>query len=152
VSDARPLRGDTVRVGDRFSRVVVDGLTRTQLVMYAGASGDFHPFHHDDPAAQAHGYEGVFSHGMLTMGLTGQLLSELVGDAALRRYRADFLQPVFPGATLTAHATVTAVREAATADGATEVLVDLALETLDDHGARVLRGEATAALDPGHGA
>ena len=77
------LDGATVAVGDTASMVVVEDLLRAQIVQYAGASGDFHPYHHDEPHAQAGGFPGVFAHGMLTMGVTGRLLSELVGDEAI---------------------------------------------------------------------
>ena len=46
-------------------------LTRTDLVMYAGASGDFNPMHHDEVKAQAAGQPSVFGHGMFSMGLLG---------------------------------------------------------------------------------
>ena len=37
-----------VNVGDSRSLVLVDDLTRTQIVQYAGASGDYNPLHTDD--------------------------------------------------------------------------------------------------------
>ena len=43
-------------------------LTRTDLVQYAGASGDFNPMHHDEVKAQAAGLPSVFGHGMFSMG------------------------------------------------------------------------------------
>ena len=71
-------------VGDAHSAVVVDGLTRTQIVQYAGASGDFNPIHTDEVfATQVAGYPSVFDHGMLTMGMTGRMLTDLVGDGRL---------------------------------------------------------------------
>ena len=44
-------------------------LTRTDLVIYAGASGDFNPMHHDEVQAKAAGMPSVFGHGMFSAGL-----------------------------------------------------------------------------------
>ena len=56
--------------GDRFRGVLVEGLTRTQIVRYAGASGDFNPLHTDERyAVEVGGLRSVMAHGMLTAGL-----------------------------------------------------------------------------------
>ena len=131
----------TPEVGDRHRQVVAERLTRTQLVAYAGASGDFHPFHHDEIYATAHGFDRLFAHGMLTMGITGQALVTVFGPDGLHRYGADFLKPVWPGDTLTAELTVSAVH----ADGS----VDVDIATTDQHGTLVLRGAAAGRLAAG---
>jgi len=128
-------------VGAVYRQVVAEGLTRTQLVAYAGASGDFHPFHHDETYAIAHGFDRIFAHGMLTMGISGQALVAVFGPEGLDRYAADFLKPVWPGDTLTAELTVTA----ANADGTVEVDIS----TTDQHGTLVLRGSAAGRLAGG---
>ena len=125
-------------VGAQHRQVVAEGLTRTQLVAYAGASGDFHPFHHDEIYATSHGFDRIFAHGMLTMGITGQALVAIFGPEGLDRYAADFLKPVRPGDTLTAELTVTAVTD----DGTVEVDIS----TTDLHGTQVLRGTAVGRL------
>ena len=125
-------------VGAAHRQLVAEGLTRTQLVAYAGASGDFHPFHHDEVYATTHGFDRIFAHGMLTMGITGQALVAVFGPEGLDRYAADFLKPVWPGDTLTAELTVTAVN----GDGAVEVDIS----TTDQHGTQVLRGTAAGRL------
>ena len=125
-------------VGARHRQVVAERLTRTQLVAYAGASGDFHPFHHDEVYATSHGFDQLFAHGMLTMGITGQALVAVFGPEGLDRYAADFLKPVWPGDTLTAELTVSAVDE----DGT----VDVDISTTDQHGTLVLRGTAAGRL------
>ena len=71
-----PLSASKLNVGDTYEEVVVDDLTRTQLVMYAGASGDYNPLHTDEIyTTEVAGYPTVFAHGMLTMGLTGKMLT-----------------------------------------------------------------------------
>ena len=81
-------------------------LTRDSLVRYAGASGDYNPVHTDNEfVTKVAGYPGVFAHGMLTMGLTGRMLTDYVGVGNLTRYGVRFTRQVFPGDTLTATAT-----------------------------------------------
>ena len=131
-----------VKVGDSKSQVVVDDLTRTQIVQYAGASGDYNPLHSDDRfTTEIAGYPSVFAHGMLTMGMTGRVLTDWFGVEGLAGYGVRFVKQVWPGDTLTATATVTAVREE---EGTT--LADLTVETKNQDGDVVLSGTATARL------
>ena len=93
----------SLAVGSAHEQVLVENLTRTQIVQYAGASGDFNPIHHDEMfASKAAGYPSVFAHGMLTMGLTGRLLTDWLGDGVLREFGVRFVKQVWPGDTLTA--------------------------------------------------
>src|SRR3954470_17983044 len=99
-------------VGDTHETVVVDDLKSTQIVQYAGASGDYNPLHSDELfATKVAGYPTVFAHGMLTMGMTGSLLTDTVGDGRLTKFGGRFTSQVFPGDTLTATATVEAIHE-----------------------------------------
>src|SRR6516164_4711520 len=81
--------------------VITHPLTRTDLVMYAGASGDFNPMHHDEIAAQGAGLPSVFGHGMFTMGLLGKAITDWVGVGNLRVYKVRFTKQTWPGETLT---------------------------------------------------
>lgn len=138
------LEASKLRVGQTHEEVVVEDLKRTQIVMYAGASGDYNPIHTDEVfATKIAGYPTVFAHGMLTMGLTGKMLTNWVGDARLESFGVRFSAQVWPGDTLTAKATVTALREE---DG--KHLVDLALSTVNQDGREVVSGTATARVDP----
>ena len=138
------LRASALQVGDEYEMVVVDDLTRTQIVQYAGASGDYNPLHTDEVfATQAAGYPGVFAHGMLSMAMTGHMLTDYVGDGRLTRFGVRFVNQVWPGDTLTATATVEAIRE----EGG-EHLVDLVVSTTNQDGAAVVSGYATARIDP----
>src|SRR5882724_10633464 len=75
------LRRSELEVGSVHEQVVVENLTRTQIVQYAGASGDYNPLHSDEVfATKVAGYPSVFAHGMLTMGLSGTVLTDLTGD------------------------------------------------------------------------
>ena len=91
-------------------------LTRDNLVRYAGASGDFNPIHYRDDIAQSVGLPGVLAHGMLTMGLAVQPVSNWVGDPArIVDYQVRFTRPVLvdgaTGADVTVTATVGALEE-----------------------------------------
>lgn len=138
------LKASEIKVGDTHSQVLVEDLKRTQIVMYAGASGDYNPVHTDEVfVTKAAGYPTVFAHGMLTMGMTGKLLTDYVGDGRLTKYGVRFVNQVWPGDTLTGTAEVTDVRQ----EGG-QHLVDLSLTTVNQDGTPVLTGTATARLDP----
>lgn len=138
------LKASDIKVGDTHQEVLVEDLKRTQLVMYAGASGDYNPLHTDEPyTREAAGYPGVFAHGMLTMGMTGRVVTSYVGAANLRQFGVRFTNQVWPGDTLTGTAKIEAIREE---DG--EHLVDLSVVTVNQDGATVISGRATARVDP----
>jgi acyl dehydratase len=138
------LQASKIAVGDHRELDLVDNLTRTQIVQYAGASGDYNPLHTDEVfATQVAGYPTVFAHGMLTMGMTARILTDWVGDGRLLRYGVRFVKQVWPGDALTSWATVTAVREV---DG--QPVADFEVVTRNQLGDEVLTGTATARLDP----
>jgi acyl dehydratase len=138
------LRASELKVGDTHTERVVDNLSRTQIVMYAGASGDYNPLHTDEVyTTQVAGYRAVFAHGMLTMGLTGKMLTNWVGDGRLKKFGVRFTNQVWPGDTLDSTATVAAIREE---DG--QHFVDLTVSTVNQDGKEVVGGSATARVDP----
>jgi acyl dehydratase len=99
-----------LEVGDTHAEVVVEDLTRTQIVMYAGASGDFNPMHSDEVyAVQIAGFETVMAHGQLTMGLSVKAMTHWLPGAELSAFGSRFLRQVWPGATLTTTWTVSSV-------------------------------------------
>ena len=133
-----------LKVGDSRELLLVDDLTRTQIVQYAGASGDYNPLHTDDKfATEVAGYPGVFAHGMLTMGMTGRLLTDWMGDGRLTKYgcasrsrcgratRSPPPRPSRPSAKRTA-----------------TWFADLSVVTINQDGDMVVKGSATARLDP----
>ena len=137
------LNAEELNVGDSYSEVIVEDLTRTQIVQYAGASGAPHPVHSDETfVTEVAGYPTVFAHGMLTMGMTGRMVTNYVGDGRLTYYGVRFVNQVWPGDTLTARAEVAEVREE---NG--ETLVDLAISTTNQDEKFVLTGNATARLN-----
>jgi acyl dehydratase len=138
------LSASQLKVGDTHEEKVVENLTRTQIVQYAGASGDYNPIHTDEVyTTQVAGYPSVFAHGMLSMGMTGMMLTNYVGDGRLTKFGVRFTRQVWPGDSLTAKATVDAVRE----EGG-QHYVDLAVSTVNQDGTEVVSGYATARVDP----
>jgi len=81
-------------------------LTRTDIVRYAGASGDFNPLHHDHAFARAAGLSDVMAHGMLSAGLLGSFLATWARARPIRRFKVRFRSPVWPGDTLRAEGEV----------------------------------------------
>lgn len=137
------LSARTLKVGDTHTEQLVEDLKRTRLVQYAGASGDYNPVHTDEIfTTKVAGYPSVFAHGMLTMGMTGKMLTNYVGDGRLTKYGVRFTRQVWPGDTLSATATVEAIRE----EGG-QRFVDLQVSTVNQDGAEVLSGYASARID-----
>lgn len=133
------LKADDLNVGDTYSECLVEDLKRTQIVQYAGASGDYNPLHTDEIfTVEVAKYPSVFAHGMLTMGMTGGMLTNYVGDGRLTKYGVRFTSQVWPGDTLNSTATVESLH-----DG----LVNLVVETTNQHGVKVLSGYAQARID-----
>jgi acyl dehydratase len=116
-------------------------LSRTDLVRYAGASGDFNPMHHDEIQAQSAGLPSVFGHGMFTMGLLGTALTDYVGAGNLRVYKVRFTKQTWPGETL---ATKVTVKKKYEEHG--EHRVDLDCEVVNENGEAKVSGVAVASL------
>ena len=136
------LQASKLKIGDKHTERVATNLSRTQIVQYAGVSGDYNPLHSDEVyTTQVAGYPSVFAHGMLTMGLTGKMLTNYVGDGTLTKFGVRFTNQVWPGDTLDASATVEAIRE----EGGVK-LVDLIISTVNQDGKEVVSGSATARL------
>ena len=133
-----------VEVGDALPSITAR-LQRVNLVMYAGASGDFNPIHWNETFAKAVGLPDVIAHGMLTMATAGRVVTDWVGDpGAVLEYGVRFTRPVVvpnddQGATVeisgvvgekredgTVRVDLTAVFEGATVLGKAQAVVRLA--------------------------
>jgi len=134
-------------VGQRFETVVVADLKRTQIVQYAGASGDYNPLHTDEIyATKMAGYPSVFAHGMLTMGLTGQAVTGLVGAENLLRFGVRFTAQVWPGDTLAVRSSVARIFEDDGAPVAEFSVSTVAQSSANGEGREVMSGYAHARL------
>ena len=127
--------------GSAIPPFVVEGLTRTDLVRYAGASGDFNPIHHDEEFARGAGNPTVFGHGMLTAGFVARCITDFVGAENLRRYKVRFATRVWPGDTITCGGRVTRRYE----EGG-EVRIDGEVTATNQKGEAAVTGMFTAAV------
>jgi hypothetical protein len=125
-------------------------VTRTDLVKYAGASGDFNPIHWNEAFATGVGLPGVIAHGMFTMGSVVQLVTDWAGDpGAVIDFQTRFTKPV-PVADTTGEPEPGAVIEVSGAIGALDTdagtaRVDL---TVVSAGQKVLmKAQAVVRLD-----
>ena len=114
-------------------------LTRTDLVRYAGASGDYNPMHHDEVKATQAGQPSVFGHGMLSMGFLATAITTFVGIGNIVDYSVRFVSQTWPGEELVTKISVTGVRD----EGDTH-LVDLDVRLTNADGQEKVVGSASA--------
>ncbi|MEO3827692.1 MaoC/PaaZ C-terminal domain-containing protein [Actinomadura sp. B10D3] len=98
-----------VKVGDVAEPRVFGPIDRTDIVRYAGASGDFNPIHHDEEFARSAGFPTVFSIGMLHAALLATYATDWLGTDNVVRHSVRFREQVWPGDVLTCSGTVTEV-------------------------------------------
>ena len=85
---------EDVAVGDPLPGLRVP-LRRVDLIMYAGASGDFNPIHWNERIARSVGLPNVIAHGMFTMGEAARVVTDWVGDpGAITSLSGRFVRPV----------------------------------------------------------
>ena len=90
------LNYDDIEVGDKMPVYTSTPITRTHLVRYAGASGDFNPLHHDQTFIKMIGMKDVITHGMLIMGIAGEAVTSWIENKQLRKINARFLSMTEP--------------------------------------------------------
>jgi acyl dehydratase len=122
-----------MKVGDLIGPLEKPPITKQQLVMYAGASGDFNPIHYEHQFATAGGYPSVIAHGMLSMAFFGQLLSQF----RVQRISTRFKAVTFPGDVVTVSGEVVSVAEKA---------AEIKLTAKTQAGTVTLEGSATITI------
>ena len=112
-------------------------ITETDVVLFAGITGDFNPAHVDEVAAAQSRFGGRIAHGMLSAGLISAVIGmRLPGPGSIYMSQSlRFTKPVRIADTITARVTVTAVN-------AEKRRVTLETICRDQHGDTVLEGEA----------
>lgn len=129
-----------LREGDTGPVFSVGPITRTDIVRYAGASGDFNPIHHDEPFAKSAGLPSVMAHGMLSAGILASFVTRWFGAGSVRRFKVRFRERVWPGDVLSGEGRVLRVHAA---DGEPRAELEIALRRQD--GAVVVSGSAEVA-------
>ncbi len=132
---------EDVQVGDDIPKLVKSPVSHLQLVRYAGASGDFNPLHTDPKIGELIGLGGIITHGMLIMGFVGQMLSDYVGPAALRKFGVRFKGMTRIDDVITCTGTITEKYEA---DG--EARIAGKVQAADQNGDVKVTGTFVAAL------
>ena len=111
-----------IAVGDSAEPRTFGPITRTDIVRYAGASGDFNPIHHDQAFAEKAGFPTVFSIGMFQAALLATYATDWLGARNVRRFTVQFREQVWPDDELTCTGSVVSVEPG---DDGTAVEVDL---------------------------
>ena len=120
--------------------LTVGPITRTDLVRYAGASGDFNPNHHDEIYAIRAGFDKPFAHGMLQGGYLARLLSEWLGPGSFKNMKLRFNALTWPGDMVICRAKVVRRYEEAG-----ERLVEIEANATNQRGDVLIKATATAA-------
>ena len=97
------LSASQLQPGQTHTARIVEDLKRTQIVQYAGASGDYNPLHADPASAELAGFPRPVLHGLCTYGMACRALVEAVAvprALEVRSFSSRFVAPVFPGETL----------------------------------------------------
>jgi len=100
---------DRWSVGSEGPEFRVGPLTRTDIVRYAGAGGDFNPMHTDVVFAREHGAHDVFAQGHFTAGILARLVVDWFGLANLRTFQVRFSARVWPGDVIVATGRIVSV-------------------------------------------
>jgi acyl dehydratase len=116
-------------------------ITRTHIVKYAGAGGDFNPIHHDEELAKAMGLPSVFSMGLLQGGMLARVVTDWAGDGCVKRYKIKFTGMVWPNDVLTFSGSAVRKYQENQAN-----LVDCQLSVVNQKGETAIAGEATVVL------
>jgi acyl dehydratase len=131
----------TLKAGDTLPPLAVPAITRHQLALYCGASGDHNPIHVDTDFAKSAGMDDVFAHGMLSAAWLGRLLTNWVPQTAIRSLDVRFVAITHVHERITCTGEVAEVFEQ---DGRRLARVKLA--TRNERGEAKLAGEALIEL------
>lgn len=127
-----------INEGFELPALTKEPIAKVQLVKYAGASGDFNQIHTVDEYAKEAGLNGVIAHGMLVMGILGQMVSSWAGIKNIKKYSVNFKAITKPGDILTAKGSVS--RKYETEEGK---FVDCKLQVEDQNGEVKVAGKCT---------
>lgn len=111
--------------------IMLDPVTRMDLIKYSGASGDFNPIHTIDEEAEKAGLPGIIAHGMWTMGNLAKLLTPYYEEGFIQDYKIRFAGMVFLGDVITLKAEVEEIHDE---------YIDFKMKAVDQKDKEVLKG------------
>ena len=131
----------TVQVGDEIPLLSTEPITRQELALYCGASGDHNPIHVDIDYAKDTGLDDVIAHGMLSMAYLGRLITNWVSQESIREFKTRFTAMTLVGDTVTCRGKII---DKFTEAGENFIRLELIAETPREQS---LIGEAVIALN-----
>ncbi|WP_456487031.1 MaoC family dehydratase [Candidatus Alkanophaga liquidiphilum] len=97
----RELYFEDVSEGYEIPPLVRD-ITRSRILKYADAGGDYNPIHVNEEFAKKVGLGGIIAHGMLSYAFLVQMMTNwLPKPTYLKRLGVEFRAMVFPGDVVT---------------------------------------------------
>tara|TARA_B100001250_G_scaffold149562_1_gene128159 strand:+ start:349 stop:774 length:426 start_codon:yes stop_codon:yes gene_type:complete len=130
-----------LNIGDELPGLVIKPITRTNLALYAQASGDHNPIHIDPDHAKKFGLSDVIAHGMLVMSYLGQAITNQVKQSNIIEYGVKFSSMTRIGDTLTCKGSIVDVRQTDT-----RKLLKIELKVFDQNNDEKLIGFSKIAL------
>lgn len=136
----QPIVFEDLKQGDPLPSFEVT-VTRTHIVKFAGAGGDFNPIHHDEELAKALGLPSIFAMGLMHGGYLSKIITDWAGPDSVRRYKVRFKAMVWPGDTITCRGEVARTWHE---DG--QNLAECHLEVVNQNGETAIQGEAVVCI------
>ena len=121
-----------LQIGESLPEVQLEPVSRTDLIKYSGASGDFNPIHTIDDEAKKAGLPGIIAHGMWTMGNLAKLFTEYYEEGFVQDYSIRFKGMVFLNDVVTLKATLKELQDQN---------LRFIVEAVNQQGNEVLKGE-----------
>jgi acyl dehydratase len=134
------LNLETLKTGDALADLTLPPITRYQLALYCGGSGDHNPIHVDSDFAKSAGMKDVFAHGMLSMCFMGSLITRNVPQSRVKSFGVRFVAITWVGDEITVKAHVAAVDQEAKT-------LTLELSCVNQKSETTLQGQAVISLD-----
>ena len=102
---------ELAEAGEVLPKLTIEPISRANLALYAGASGDHNPIHIDTDYANQVGYPDVIVHGMLIMGYLGRILTDNLNQSKILEYDVRFISVTNISDQLTCSGIVKTIRE-----------------------------------------
>ena len=133
------LSFESAREGDSLPALKLPPITRLQLALYCGGSGDHNPIHVDTDFAKRAGMKDVFAHGMLSMGFMGRLVTSVAPQSRVKSLSVRFVAITWVADEITVTGRVALVNRE-------ERSLTLELACVNQKGETTLTGQAVLSL------